>query len=292
MKFEGLKNLLIESPPSQFKILENLLEVFSREKALRFAFVRGSVARNDYDRASDVDLVIGIDDLLFEPFVNSLNFLMEEHFNPLMPGWSDKIVPNFGGLGYVYLIPENGVIFQVDLYVVPTTKFESVKAIPRAKQVYGKTDQDTVLVDAIQIEKNEKFISQIRSVEQDTEFYIIEILILVFLILKRIKRDQQLLNYSETNLLNNALRNLFRHLFEPHLLAFGWYHFMESNTYPNYVLNLKKNYTQEVVARSISDKNSLRSSLDIAKKLIVSQDTLLSKFSYTFEVFENLLKEG
>lgn len=196
MKFEGLKNLLIESPPSQFKILENLLEVFSREKALRFAFVRGSVARNDYDRASDVDLVIGIDDLLFEPFVNSLNFLMEEHFNPLMPGWSDKIVPNFGGLGYVYLIPENGVIFQVDLYVVPTTKFESVKAIPRAKQVYGKTDQDNVLVDAIQIEKNEKFISQIRSVEQDTEFYIIEILILVFLILKRIKRDQQLLNYS------------------------------------------------------------------------------------------------
>lgn len=291
MKYEELRNLLIQSPPTQFKILENLLDVFSREVALNFAFVRGSVARNDYDRASDVDLVIGIDDTLFVQFVQSLNFLMEEHFNPLIPGWNDKIVPNFGGVGYVYLIPESGQIFQVDLYIVPASKLPSIKAIPRAKQVYSSGEKNIKAIDFDQIEKNEKFMEQIRTSEQSTEFYMIEIMILVFLILKRIKRDQQLLNYSETNLLNTALRNLFRHTFEPQLLAFGWYHFMESDSYPEHILNLKKHYVQEVVARSISSKRSLKIALDISRKIVASDADLINKFSYAFEVFEKLLKE-
>lgn len=290
MKFQELQNLLVQSPPPQFQILEKLLDVFARKDALKFAFVRGSIARNDYDRTSDVDLVIGIEDSLFESFIQSLDFLMEEHFNPILPGWNDKIVPDFGGLGYVYLIPENGQLFQVDLYVIPASKLAAVRAIPKAKQVYMAND-DVVVADIKTQQQNQNLIQTLKKAESGKDAYLVEAMILAFLLLKRIKRGQVLLNYSETVLLNSAIRNIFRLCFEPHYINYGWYHFMEHDNYPESVLQLKRRYMQEVTARSISSKASLKSSLELCQDILDSDKELLNKFSYSFEVFEKLLAE-
>ena len=208
----------------QFELLDNILEVFSDSSNIESAHVRGSLARNDYDRASDVDLVIVVKPDFFVEVVESADVIMRENFGCLFEGWLDRIVPDFGGIGFVYLINREGTFHQIDLYFVPSHRRHKLNAAPRLKTIYesGPTTAQN------NPERADQYIAELLATKATAHDIFVEIMILGFLIKKRILRRQDFLNVSETHLIYRAIRDLIRLTFDPAHREFGWYHLEQS----------------------------------------------------------------
>ncbi|NBX18669.1 MAG: nucleotidyltransferase domain-containing protein [Proteobacteria bacterium] len=221
-----IKELLLAQPPVQFVYLEKLLTIFSVSPKLHSAYVRGSIARNDYDRVSDIDLVLAFEPEAFASAVESLDTIMQQSFSTLFSGWLDRIVPDFGGLGYVYLIQAGEKILQIDLYLLPSdrlNKLLSVRGVTRVYENNVKASSNSVP------ECNDEYIRSKISAPVTQESILFEIVVLAHLLKKRIKRGQTLLNHSETVMLHRAFRDLIRKTLDPAYFAYGWYHFSENS---------------------------------------------------------------
>lgn len=224
MELFTLEQLLLQNKPTQIILLEDLLSLFSQSPYLSHAFVRGSITRNELDRASDLDLVLSYDESQYPNVIKNLDQLMMENFNTIFPGWLDTIVADFGGLGFVYLLERQGTLFQVDIYVVPSQRAMGLQSKAKAKMIYrreGAPNQGSVS------ESTARFISDFQSRQRDTQDFYIGAMVLALLIRKRIKRGQHFLNYSETHLLNLSIRNFFRSVYDPDFVNYGWYHIQE-----------------------------------------------------------------
>jgi predicted nucleotidyltransferase len=221
-----IRELVLAQLPIQFVYLENLLKIFSVSSKLHSAYIRGSIARNDYDRVSDIDLVLAFEPDAFESAVESLDTIIQQSFSTLFPGWLDRIVPDFGGLGYVYLIQAGDKILQIDLYVVPSNRLKKLLSVQGVKRVYEKNGTTSSNSYA---EINDEFIKSKITAPVTSESIIVEIIVLSHLLKKRIKRGQTLLNHSETIMLHRAFRDLIRKTLDPSYFGYGWYHFSENS---------------------------------------------------------------
>ena len=268
MKHGRLIDVLTQSPPSHFVILDELLGIFSSQPSLHSAYIRGSIASNSYDRSSDVDLVLIINDDSYSLTVDSLDAIIQQHFCVTRPGWLDKIVPDFGGLGYVYLVSFENKIYQLDLYLLPLSQINSIRRIPKATLVFS---QEATLPSAISQNMTEEVTRYIDDKKQSRDTILSlgdEIIVLSFLLKKRIKRQQLFLNASETHMLAVCLRNLMRLTWEPHLLDFGWYHFLEAIKFPAEILQLKHELINLLENHSISTHDSLFMVHDLLFKIL------------------------
>lgn len=224
MELFTLEQLLLQNKPAQIVLLEELLGLFSQSPYLSHAFVRGSITRNELDRASDLDLVLAYDGEQYPEIVKNLDQLMAENFNTLFPGWQDTIVADFGGLGFVYLIERQRTLFQVDIYILPTERAMGLQKKAKSKMIFRRDGAtgDGVLTDSVSA-----FITEFQTRPRTTRDYFIEVMVLALLIRKRIKRGQLFLNYSETHLLISSIRNFFRSVYDPEFVNYGWYHIQE-----------------------------------------------------------------
>lgn len=224
----GIKALLYQTPPLQFVILEKLVEAFTTSPAIDSAWVRGSIARNDYDRASDVDLVLVVDDAIFPTLLTSLDDLLNQYFSVLLPGWYDSIVPNFGGAGFVYLILFQGSVVQIDLYLMPLSRKNQVKSIPRIQNIFISPERNSPTPTPTDLSLASEALTKLHRRKKDLLTQTTELFILSNLIRKRIGRGQRFLNYSETHLVFSCVRNMVRLVFDPLFVDYGWYHFEEN----------------------------------------------------------------
>jgi predicted nucleotidyltransferase len=224
----GIKALLHQTPPLQFVILEKLVEAFTTSPAIDSAWVRGSIARNDYDRASDVDLVLVVDDSIFPTIIMSLDDLLNQYFSVILPGWYDSIVPNFGGAGFVYLILFQGSVIQIDLYLMPLSRKNQVKSIPRIQNIFIAPESNRKAPTLSDLSLVSESLSRLHRRKKDLLTQTTELFILSNLIKKRISRGQRFLNYSETYLVFSCVRNMVRLVFDPLFVDYGWYHFEEN----------------------------------------------------------------
>ncbi len=268
MKHGRLIDVLMESPPAHFVILDELLGIFSSQSYLHSAYIRGSIASNSYDRSSDVDLVLMINDDSYILTVDSLDAIIEQHFSVIRPGWLDKIVPNFGGLGYVYLVSFENKIYQLDLYLLPLSQVDSIRRIPKATLVFSQDAKPASLNNQNMAEEVSKYIEDKKQSRESIMALGDEIIVLSFLIKKRIKRQQFFLNASETYMLATCLRKLMRLTWEPHLLDFGWYHFLESIKFPDEILQLRLSLLNLLQKHSLSTTDSLRMAHDLLFKIL------------------------
>ncbi|NJL23991.1 MAG: hypothetical protein HC902_01585 [Calothrix sp. SM1_5_4] len=196
-------------------MLEKLLDAFTASPAIESAWVRGSLARNEYDRASDVDLVLVVDDAVLPTVLMSLDDLLKQYFSVLLPGWHDSIVPDFGGAGFVYLTLFQGCVVQIDLYVLPVSRKERITLIPRLQNIFLSTDRNRPAPTPSDISSASIALSSLWGRKKNLNSQITELFILSNLIKKRIGRGQRFLNYSETQLLFSCVRDIVRLVFDP-----------------------------------------------------------------------------
>lgn len=266
MKNKLLEALLLKTPPPQFQLLDQLLNLFSSGTYLVNAYIRGSIATNQYDRASDVDLVLVVKDSAYKNLIEGLDLLLAQHFVVLRSGWLDKIVPNFGGLGFVYLVANSNKLFQLDIYVIPLSSQAKIQTIPRATMVYShsthlieKDEQSEQLLTT----DLQQFISSKKNEQIEIDSLFTEFLIMAFLIKKRIRRQQFFLNYSETSMLWICLRQLMRHIWEPQLSLYGWYHFLEQGEVPSEVLAYKIRLQKIMLSNPVSSAESIKEAFQL-----------------------------
>jgi predicted nucleotidyltransferase len=219
-----IEDLVRVNRPQQFVLLERAAEIFAQSSSVTHLLVRGSFAAGTADRMSDLDFVIGIRDGDFESFARALDPLMSAELGALLPGWRDTIVSRMGGIGYVFLVISEGALYQIDIYAVPESCVASVHARTGARILY---EAPSDLLPSASAGDVSAFIEAEHVRPQTTTEIMIEILVLVQMMKKRIKRSQHFVVYSETQLLMNAVKDLIKAALAPTSAYWGWYHLNE-----------------------------------------------------------------
>ncbi|WP_347591741.1 hypothetical protein [Acrocarpospora sp. B8E8] len=200
--------------------METVAGVLAASPAVTHMLVRGSFARGTSDRLSDVDLVVGITPSLFPGFVAVHDALAIADLGAIAPGWLDRIVPRMGGLGYVHLIEHGERLYQIDLYLAPADRIANIAAFTSGSVVYSAPSTGEPIPDL----SANAFITGRLATTPTCEQLVIEVLVLIWMIHKRISRGQRFMAYAETHMLVTAARNLIRTVLAPDRAQYGWYH--------------------------------------------------------------------
>ncbi|MCG6313287.1 hypothetical protein K6U52_08425 [Vibrio vulnificus] len=267
----AIGKLLKKNPPQQFIILSEVLEIFIQSGVLKSAYVRGSLSNNTYDKISDVDLVVCINDQDWEDICELSDEIISHKYKTLFPAWEDKIVPDFGGKGFVHLINHEGKLYQIDLYIMPYSNESNLLSIPQIRKVYP---EDCNGVNADYSFSMPGLQQKIPSIDE----VISEIAVLSCLVSKRVKRGQDLLNYSESHQLTLAVRNLFRVLLDPEYYHYGWYHFSDRLIQYNENSTISADfYNQIISSKGIFNLEDIANLINISINLIQSNEKLIHK---------------
>ncbi|WP_282785745.1 hypothetical protein [Nocardia sp. CC201C] len=220
-----LDDLAMMNRPDQFGLLERATDVFAASPAVTRLLVRGSLAAGTADRLSDVDFVIGVEDRWYGDFVTALDDLMACEMAAILPGWRDIIVANMGGLGYVYLVVHNGTLRQLDLYVTPVSRLDSVHTGTRAQPLYIRTSAvPPTATSASTASAAADFIARTATAPRSCADLLVELLVLGCLIQKRITRGQTFIAYDESHLFATAAKDFVKAALAPGTRYYGWYH--------------------------------------------------------------------
>ncbi|MFE2759697.1 nucleotidyltransferase domain-containing protein [Streptomyces halstedii] len=129
--------------PPQLTVLADLVQALSGIPAVTRLLVRGSLATGTADRLSDVDLVVAVRDERLPALMGSLDAVMSTEFGTLLPGWRDTIVGDLGGAGFVYLLPHDGHLLQLDLYLCPDSAVDALRRRIGPGLLWQETRPDT-----------------------------------------------------------------------------------------------------------------------------------------------------
>jgi hypothetical protein len=186
--------------------------------------VRGSLAHGTADRLSDVDFVVGVHDAQLPSFVDALNALMSIEAGALLPGWRDTIVADLGGVGLVFLVPDDGRLHQIDLYLVPASRIPGLRETVSTAVIL---DRQPAPAAAPAIAVAESFAAAFLARPRTCTELLIEHLVLAVLLHKRIKRGQRFVAYSEWHRLHTATKDLIKTALAPASQFWGWYQLRE-----------------------------------------------------------------
>jgi predicted nucleotidyltransferase len=217
-------SIALANRPRQLDLLASVAKILEASPAVSHILVRGSFATGRADRSSDVDLVIGVLEVGLEPFLSSLDTLVRTELGALLPGWRDSLVSDMGGRGYVYLIPAMETLYELDLYVIPQHQvpamLERGAAIVYRRAETCRLELTACDPDPVNVRPACSEASMVRDL-------VVEILVLLHMMSKRVSRRQSFIVYGQTYLLNDAVRRLIKHCLAPWSKHWGWYHLEE-----------------------------------------------------------------
>lgn len=216
MNVDTLDDLAHAHRPEQFELLEHMIGLFSASEAVSHLLVRGSLASGKVDRLSDVDLVIGVADTHLPALVTVHDALLQVEFGSVLPAWRDRIVGDMGGVGFVHLVPWDGRLQQIDLYFVPTSGIEQVRTRTRARAVLARP-----------VDRFWPTTPPMPEPRYGATELLVEVLVIGFMIRKRIRRDQDFIAYGEANMLATAAKDLVKVALAPDSCHYGWYRLNE-----------------------------------------------------------------
>jgi predicted nucleotidyltransferase len=249
--------------PRQFGLLQKAIEVISCSSAVHSLHVRGSLAAGTADRLSDLDFIVAVHDTNFGPFLRIIDTLMSTEVGALLPGWRDTIVARMGGLGYVFLVPYDGGLHQIDLYAVPVSRLDTVLARTKAMPVYQ--------ADSERSERSSQQVTWLINSTLDrpytTQELLVEIMVLGHMIDKRIARGQRYVAYSEMFALNTAAKNLIKTALAPSSAFYGWYHLAEEIGTTPIGRQCLADLDQLISGQPIPDSRALTAALTVALEL-------------------------
>ncbi|GAA1942967.1 hypothetical protein [Kitasatospora viridis] len=210
--------------PAQLPLLSKLADILATSPAVTHLMVRGSLAYGTADRLSDVDLVVGVQDAQLPTFIEAVDTLMSVEAGALLPGWRDTIVADLGGVGMVFLVPDNDRLHQIDLYLAPVSR------IPRLRETVNTAvvlDRESAPAAVQDIAVAESFAASYLARPRTCAELLIEHLVLAVLLHKRIKRGQRFVAYSEWHRLHTATKDLIKTALVPASQFWGWYQLRE-----------------------------------------------------------------
>ncbi|MEV7777733.1 hypothetical protein [Kitasatospora sp. NPDC088351] len=210
--------------PAQLPLLSKLADILATSLSVTHLMVRGSLAHGTADRLSDVDFVVGVHDAQLPAFVEALDTLMPVEAGALLPGWRDTIVADLGGVGMVFLVPDEGKLHQIDLYVAPASRIPRLQAMVSTAVLL---DRRSGPVAASDIAAAESFVAAFAARPRSCTELLIEHLVLAVLLHKRIRRGQRFVAYSEWHRLHTATKDLIKTALAPASRYWGWYQLRE-----------------------------------------------------------------
>ncbi|GLX20779.1 hypothetical protein [Streptomyces lavendulae] len=219
-----LAELTHANRPAQLPLLSSLADILATSRAVTHLMVRGSLAHGTADRLSDVDFVVGVHDAQLPAFVKALDDLMTIEAGALLPGWRDTIVADLGGVGMVFLVPDEGRLHQIDLYLVPATRIPRLRAAVATASIL---DREPTPADPEAVLTAERFAEEFLARPRTCTELLIEHLVLAVLLHKRIKRGQRFVAYSEWHRLHTATKDLIKAALAPASRFWGWYQLRE-----------------------------------------------------------------
>jgi hypothetical protein len=219
-----LAELAQANQPAQLPLLTRLAEILSASPSVTHLLVRGSLASGTADRLSDVDFVVGVDDAALPLFMGALDDLMTVKAGALLPGWPDSIVADLGGLGAVFLIPDEGKLQQVDLYTVPASKIPALRR--RVSTATLLEREPAPLTEKTRLSA-ETYVADRSTRPPSCTGLLIEHLILAVLLHKRIQRGQRYIAYAEWHQMHTATKDLIKTALAPTSQFWGWYQLRE-----------------------------------------------------------------
>ncbi|MFJ9430963.1 hypothetical protein ACIRQY_15055 [Streptomyces sp. NPDC101490] len=219
-----LAELTVANRPSQLPLLSRLADALAASPAVTHLMVRGSLAHGTADRLSDVDFVVGVQDAALPAFTEALDDVMSVEAGALLPGWRDTIVADLGGVGMVFLVPDEGHLHQIDLYIVPASRVPSLRATVATALLL---DREPALAPAEESAAAERFAAEFLARPRTCVELFIEHLVLAVLLRKRIKRGQRFVAYSEWHRLHTATKDLIKAALAPTSRFWGWYQLRE-----------------------------------------------------------------
>lgn len=229
MKLASIAELVAASRPQVFSLLERATEKITTSPHVTHVYVRGSLAAGRADRMSDLDFVAGIADAWFEDFHETLDTFMTTEFNAILPGWRDTLVNQMGGIGYVYLVENDGKLHQLDFYLVPASRAEDVPArTTRACLLYARDAREYMpACDATLRLKIGKYVAQAAQRPRTSVDLMVELLVLLQMVYKRVRRGQHFSAYGEWVMARETVRDLVRGSLVPTSPHWGWYRLEE-----------------------------------------------------------------
>lgn len=219
-----LAELTRANQPAQLPLVTRIAELLSASAAVTHLLVRGSLASGTADRLSDVDFVVGVGDAALPAFAGALDDLMTVKAGALLPGWRDSIVADLGGLGFVFLVPHDGKLQQIDLYLAPTSKIPAIRGTVATALLL---DRQAPAPDAESAARAAAFVAEQATRPKSCTELLIEHLVLAVLLHKRIRRGQRFVAYAEWHLLHAATKNLIKTALAPTSRFWGWYQLRE-----------------------------------------------------------------
>lgn len=220
----------------QYQIMEQLLDTCRNIHGIDSAYIRGSLARGDADPYSDIDLLCVVTPDKFKQYIEQVDDVLSKNHKLLTPAWVDTIVKDFGGVGFVYLMEEQGKIYQTDLYIAcqGSPGMQRLINLPHKQQVF-KAKKERCLSPVQQRhldEQNYRLYSDnvnqtIRLIneEDDTpEKAVIEMCVLSFMIKKCLARGDSFVAGNEFNMWKKSFIKLARMKYDPELKDYGFYH--------------------------------------------------------------------
>lgn len=208
----------------QIQLLEELVTVFSNTDTIHSVVVRGSISKGLSDKYSDVDLLLITDNDDFINTVKGLPSILGKHVNLITPnGWIDTNVPNFGGIGYVYLVKYKGDIVQLDVYILPEENSNKIWSF--SDKIVKFTQKSINYKETVDLSSH-SYSAQLREIVDDanSDFQIFFDILLHFEMLsKYICRQNAFLACKYWYLINSKMMLLIRNILEPETSDFMFY---------------------------------------------------------------------
>ncbi|MFF4709604.1 nucleotidyltransferase domain-containing protein [Streptomyces sp. NPDC001297] len=222
-ELSAIEDLAHAHRPVQLAVLGDLVQTLSDTPAVTHLLVRGSLATGTADRLSDVDLVVAVRDDRLPALMNTLDALMSTTFGTLLPGWRDTIVGNLGGAGFVYLLPQNGHLLQLDLYLCPTSAVGALRRRIGPRLLWQGAGADELADDDTR-QRTAQELARAAEVPADCGSLLVQAMVLHAMLRKRLARGQEYISYGLLHDLNVTLRDVIRTALVPHSRHHGWYH--------------------------------------------------------------------
>ncbi|KAF2108908.1 hypothetical protein BDV96DRAFT_503933 [Lophiotrema nucula] len=217
---------------AQSSILLEVLQVCRQYHGLEKAYVRGSLARGDADRHSDIDLLCVVAPEHFASFIQQVDDGIKQKYDAAADSWVDTIVKDFGGVGFVYLLQTNKGLYQLDLYVACQghPSLQNLDDVPAKQLVFCKhgKDKSNSRVEFSHFRLHSEAVLQdirrINDVESSVSPTITELCILAFMIKKCLERGDNFLADNEYNMWKRQFLQLVRQRFDTEHRDYGFYH--------------------------------------------------------------------
>jgi len=250
----------------QTRLINSVREQFSRFPEVVEIHLRGSFAKDAADDYSDVDVVVVVWDDALENFFARLNESVAKMCDLVYAGgWLDRFVPDFGGLGFVYLCTDQGRLVQLDLYVVPASWSRGIREFPQARSIFARASSGE-LDERWSTKQQLAAVAAARDMTVDVA---LECLVVALVWGKQIARSTVTLASRYRAALGEAIAGLIRAAYAPDRIAFRMYDW-DNDLGPARSLELVRSFERWLERAEPLSVPQLRDAMSLVRELATS----------------------